>query len=89
MSAHSAQTLSGTSPARISNPKILQPTLFTTGTLDGVLKMAAEEYAALETNVPHLSKKQLIPGAGHWIQQERPTEVNELLVAFLRRCRTA
>jgi pimeloyl-ACP methyl ester carboxylesterase len=26
----------------------------------------------------------LIPGAGHWVQQERPDEVNRLLLAFLR-----
>jgi pimeloyl-ACP methyl ester carboxylesterase len=73
----------------LDGAKILQPTLFTAGTLDGVLKMAAEEYAALETNVPNLTKKHLIPGAGHWIQQERPAEVNELLLAFLRGCQTA
>ncbi len=27
----------------------------------------------------------LIPGAGHWIRQERPKEVNAQLVEFLRR----
>ena len=26
----------------------------------------------------------LVPGAGHWIQQERPQEVNEILIQFLR-----
>jgi pimeloyl-ACP methyl ester carboxylesterase len=25
----------------------------------------------------------LVPGAGHWIQQERPHEVNGLLIEFL------
>ena len=25
----------------------------------------------------------MIDGAGHWIQQERPAEVNELLIEFL------
>jgi pimeloyl-ACP methyl ester carboxylesterase len=25
----------------------------------------------------------LIPGAGHWVQQERPDEVNEALLGFL------
>jgi epoxide hydrolase A/B len=25
----------------------------------------------------------IIDGAGHWLQQERPTEVNELLLEFL------
>jgi pimeloyl-ACP methyl ester carboxylesterase len=31
-----------------------------------------------------LTKKVILPGAGHWIQQERPTEVNALLVEFLK-----
>jgi pimeloyl-ACP methyl ester carboxylesterase len=26
----------------------------------------------------------VLPGAGHWIQQERPDEVNRLLLDFLR-----
>jgi pimeloyl-ACP methyl ester carboxylesterase len=33
--------------------------------------------------VANLKKKVLLPGAGHWIQQERPTEVNQLLIEFL------
>ena len=37
----------------------------------------------LEDAMPNLKKKVLLPGAGHWIQQERPTEVNELLMEFL------
>jgi pimeloyl-ACP methyl ester carboxylesterase len=27
----------------------------------------------------------LIGGAGHWVQQEQPQQVSELLIAFLRR----
>jgi hypothetical protein len=34
-------------------------------------------------NMPGLRKKVLVPGAGHWIQQERPIEVNNLLIEFL------
>jgi pimeloyl-ACP methyl ester carboxylesterase len=26
----------------------------------------------------------LIEGAGHWVQQEKPDEVNRLLLSFLR-----
>jgi pimeloyl-ACP methyl ester carboxylesterase len=26
----------------------------------------------------------MIAGAGHWVQQERPDEVNTLLLSFLR-----
>jgi pimeloyl-ACP methyl ester carboxylesterase len=33
--------------------------------------------------MPGLISKTLIPGAGHWIQQEKPDEVNALLLRFL------
>jgi pimeloyl-ACP methyl ester carboxylesterase len=26
-----------------------------------------------------------IPGAGHWVQQEKPNEVSELILSFLKR----
>jgi pimeloyl-ACP methyl ester carboxylesterase len=68
----------------LDGAKLLQRTLFIAGEKDPVLEFLDEEYAALETNVPNLWKKALIPGAGHWIQQERPEDVNRLLIAFLR-----
>ena len=40
-------------------------------------------YNILELTVANLKKKVLLPGAGHWIQQERPTEVNQLPIEFL------
>ncbi|CAN5400791.1 alpha/beta hydrolase [soil metagenome] len=73
--------------AFLSGAKLSQPTIFIAGEKDGVLKIAAEEYEALERNVPNLTKKVLIPGAGHWIQQERSSEVNELLISFVRELR--
>jgi len=51
-----------------------------TGFLDGA-KLAQP---ALEINAPNLARKVLLAGAGHWIQQERPAEVNRLLIEFLR-----
>jgi pimeloyl-ACP methyl ester carboxylesterase len=68
----------------LDGAKLLQRTLFIAGEKDPVLEFLDEEYAALETNVPNLWKRVLIPGAGHWIQQERPADVNRLLIAFLR-----
>ena len=38
----------------------------------------------MDTVVTNLRRKVLIDGAGHWIQQERPDEVNAALIAFLR-----
>ena len=37
----------------------------------------------MEATVPNLRKKILLPGAGHWIQQERPADVKRLLLEFL------
>jgi pimeloyl-ACP methyl ester carboxylesterase len=38
----------------------------------------------VEATMPSCRKKAIIPGAGHWIQQERPREINELLVEFAK-----
>ena len=64
--------------------RISQPTLFVAGERDGVLKFMGGAYEKLEENVPRLSRKVLIPGKGHWIQQEDPQEVNRLILEFLK-----
>jgi pimeloyl-ACP methyl ester carboxylesterase len=33
---------------------------------------------------PNYKGKVIIPGAGHWTQQEKPDEFNAALLAFLR-----
>lgn len=48
-----------------------------------MITMYREAFDAMEETVPNLTKKILLPGAGHWIQQERPAEVNKLLIEFL------
>ena len=45
--------------------------------------MGQRALETLKAGVPNLRDKVLIPGAGHWIQQERPTEVNVALLRFL------
>jgi pimeloyl-ACP methyl ester carboxylesterase len=65
---------------------IRQPALFIAGTHDAVItgslgKRALDELTSV---VPNLTQKILIEGAGHWIQQERPDEVNAALIAFAR-----
>jgi pimeloyl-ACP methyl ester carboxylesterase len=67
----------------LDGAKVSQPSLFLAGEKDPVLDFLGDEFAALETNLPKLWKKVLIPGAGHWIQQERPEDVNLLLIDFL------
>lgn len=65
--------------------RLLQPTLFVAGEEDGVITMYRQAFDTLEEAAPNLTKKVLVPGAGHWVQQERPKEVNELLIDFLRK----
>lgn len=64
---------------------VTQPALFIGGTRDAVI--AGERGAAALKNmsvvVPSV-QTHLIEGAGHWLQQERPSEVNAALIEFLR-----
>jgi len=68
----------------LDGAKLRQPTLFIAGDRDGVLGFWGEEVAAMERNAPNLRQKSILPGVGHWTQQERPEEVNRLLTDFLR-----
>jgi len=34
--------------------------------------------------VPNLKRSVVVEGCGHWTQQERPAEVNQLLLEFLQ-----
>ena len=45
---------------------------------------AAEHLANMKTWVPQLREISMLPGCGHWTQQERPAEVNAAIVEFLR-----
>jgi len=68
----------------LDGAKILQPALFAAGERDAVIEFHRQELDTLEANLPGLKKKVLLPGAGHWTQQECPAEVNSLLVEFLQ-----
>ena len=68
----------------LDGARLGQPALFVAGEKDAVVEFYADAYQTLEINAPNLAKKVLLPGAGHWIQQERPAEVNQLLIEFLR-----
>jgi pimeloyl-ACP methyl ester carboxylesterase len=62
---------------------VRQPSLFIAGAEDAVITMYRMAFDALEETMPNLRQKVLLPDAGHWIQQERPVEVNRLLLDFL------
>lgn len=70
------------SMAFLKNALIQQPSVFIAGEQDGVIGMYRGDFDALETTMPNLSSKTLIPGAGHWVQQEKPAEVTRILLDF-------
>ncbi len=65
--------------------KVIVPTLFIAGDHDMVLAFpgAAEHLANMKEWVPQLREIKMLPGCGHWTQQEKPQEVNAALVEFL------
>jgi pimeloyl-ACP methyl ester carboxylesterase len=70
--------------AAFEGMKIRQPALFIAGTRD--ISIAGPGKAALDSlpaTVPGLERIELIEGAGHWIQEERPAEVTAALIGFL------
>ncbi|MEV7891904.1 alpha/beta fold hydrolase [Streptomyces sp. NPDC002817] len=62
---------------------IKQPSLFLGGALDASTTWMSDAIDAYPTTLPGLSASHLLDGCGHWIQQERPDEVNRLLTDWL------
>ncbi|MEQ8345329.1 MAG: alpha/beta hydrolase [Sneathiellaceae bacterium] len=64
---------------------IRQPACFIAGDRDMVLAVRGLDRirADLAAKVPNLHGPHFLPGAGHWTQQERPEEVNRILLDFL------
>jgi pimeloyl-ACP methyl ester carboxylesterase len=61
------------------------PSLFIAGSRDLTIRSPGGQAALgrLRDALPGLRGLHLIDGAGHWIQQERPREVNDALLTFL------
>jgi pimeloyl-ACP methyl ester carboxylesterase len=65
--------------------RITRPALYVGGERDLVVNGPGmrEHLAKLSAYVPNLRRNVLLPGCGHWTQQERPAEVNAELIEFL------
>lgn len=64
--------------------KLTQPSVFAAGEHDVVLAMYPDAAKVVDLSMPNCRKNLIIPGAGHWLQQERPSEINNLLVEFAK-----
>lgn len=62
---------------------IRRPALFVGGELDASTAWMSQAIEAFPTTLPQLSASHILPGCGHWVQQERPDEVNRLLTDWL------
>ena len=69
--------------AAYKNATIMQPALYIAGDRDLVLMRWKAAVDQLPQTVPSLKKAVILPGCGHWTQQERPEAVNTELITFL------
>jgi pimeloyl-ACP methyl ester carboxylesterase len=58
------------------------PALFLAGDRDPVLSFIRPD--GLADVLPKLARSVILPGCGHWTQQERPAEVSQEIIRFLR-----
>jgi pimeloyl-ACP methyl ester carboxylesterase len=65
--------------------KVKVPALFMTGERDTGLAIPGmrQIIEAMPGLVPDLRKTQFVPGAGHWLPQERPEIVSEAIIEFI------
>src|SRR3712207_5890273 len=72
-----------------SGRKIEVPSVFIAGASDwGVYQVPGAVERMRDEACARMTRAHLVPGAGHWVQQERPEEVTRLLLEFLRGAET-
>ena len=69
--------------AHLQDARIRVPAAFVVGERDPVRHYAGQHEAGLKDWLTDLRMQVVVPGAGHWIQQERADAVNGLLIQFL------
>ncbi|MFB4290332.1 alpha/beta fold hydrolase [Nonomuraea sp. ATR24] len=62
---------------------IAQPSLFVGGALDATTTWLSAAVKAFPVTLPGLVASHLLDDCGHWVQQERPEEVNRILTGWL------
>ena len=74
------------STPELADAKLTQPVLFVAGAQDGVIRGAdaARLDAMMKPWAPKFTKSVVIPGVGHWVQQEAADATNAALLEFLK-----
>jgi pimeloyl-ACP methyl ester carboxylesterase len=72
--------------APFAGAKVSVPALYVAGDRDLVVRFPGMDQLIpnLSKFVPKLRRTVMLPGCGHWTQQERPREVNEAMLEFLK-----
>jgi pimeloyl-ACP methyl ester carboxylesterase len=69
----------------LDGAKLRQPSMFATGEHDAVIELIGGDPSKIvAASMPNCRRQVIIPGAGHWIQLERPQQVSQLLVDFAK-----
>ena len=68
----------------LSADLVSMPSYFIGGEKDGVIAGRPEYVDGMNGLLPNYRGKTMIPGAGHWTQQEAPEAFNEALLGFLK-----
>ena len=73
--------------APLAGAKVEVPALYIAGDRDPVVAFPGMDQLIpnLSKFVPQLRETIMLPGCGHWTQQERPAEVNAAMIDFLRK----
>jgi len=66
---------------QLAEARVTQPALSVAGEYDAVTMMRTPE--TMKPYMDDLRKSVILPGCGHWTQQERPNEVNAEIIEFL------
>jgi len=69
--------------AAFDGATITQPAIYIAGELDASTVWLADAIAQQPAWLPGLTGTHLLHGCGHWVQQERPDQVNDLILNWL------
>jgi pimeloyl-ACP methyl ester carboxylesterase len=70
--------------APFAGAAVAVPALHMAGDRDFVATVFSQDIATQSTLVPKLRPPIMLPGCGHWTQQERAPEVSAAIIDFLR-----